>query len=114
MASSKRINREKTTVEAMISLHCRARHQAAEGGLCEACRQLRSYAFERLDRCPFGAAKPTCARCTVHCFRPSMAEEIRAVMSWAGPRMLFHHPLLALAHLWDGVRTRLMGRGKRS
>jgi len=33
-----------------------------------------------------------------------MRERIRAVMRYAGPRMLWRHPLLALLHLADGLQ----------
>jgi predicted amidophosphoribosyltransferase len=93
--------RERRTVEAMICLYCRGQH-GCPGDLCAACRELADYARARLERCPFGEAKPTCARCPVHCYRPEMRERIRAVMRYAGLRMLLRHPLLALGHLFDG------------
>ena len=43
--------------------------------------------------------KTFCSACKVHCYRPEMREKIRAVMRWAGPRMLFVHPVLAVRHL---------------
>jgi hypothetical protein len=46
----------------------------------------------------------TCAKCPVHCYRPELRERIRAVMRYAGPRMLFRHPRLAILHLWDRVK----------
>jgi hypothetical protein len=100
---SKRIEREKKTVEAMIRLYC-ADHHDAETGLCASCTELRDYALDRLSRCPFQEAKTTCAKCPVHCCRPAQREEIRAVMRYAGPRMIFRHPILALWHLVDGRR----------
>jgi hypothetical protein len=57
-------------------------------------------------RCPFGADKPTCANCTIHCYRAEMREQVREVMRYSGPRMMWRHPLLALAHLLiDGRRA---------
>jgi hypothetical protein len=96
----------------MIRLYCRGRH----GGLdapCGECDELTNYARLRLARCAFQDHKPTCARCTVHCYRAEMRERIRAVMRYAGPRMLFHHPLLALSHLMDRA-IRRPGRTKGS
>jgi hypothetical protein len=100
-----RLSREEKTLRAMVTIACRGRH-AAQGELCQGCEELLEYALDRLDRCPFKAKKPTCAECPIHCYRPSMREEIRAVMKYAGPRMMFRHPLLALAHLIDGLRYR--------
>jgi Nitrous oxide-stimulated promoter len=98
-----RIEREKRTVGAMIALHCRANH-ATGSNLCEDCRQLCDYAFARLERCPFGAGKTTCAKCPVHCYKPDMREQIRKVMRYSGPRMLYRHPVLALMHQIDSLR----------
>jgi hypothetical protein len=83
----------------MIVLYCRARH----GGraLCPTCSELAAYARQRLERCPFQADKPTCVSCPVHCYSPTQREAVRQVMRWAGPRMLLHHPILALRHLLD-------------
>lgn len=98
-----RLSRERKTIEAMVRIACRGRH-ATRDGLCDRCDALLSYALERLDRCPFQADKPTCAQCPIHCYRSPMRDEIRAVMTYAGPRMLFRRPLLALAHLFDRLR----------
>ncbi|MDR2525428.1 MAG: nitrous oxide-stimulated promoter family protein, partial [Oscillospiraceae bacterium] len=32
------------------------------------------------------------------CYRADMREKIRAVMRYAGPRMLLHHPVMAIRH----------------
>jgi hypothetical protein len=98
-----RLAREARTVETMIHLYCRGRHGAA-ADLCPECRELADYVAKRLDGCPFKEGKTTCARCAVHCYRPGMRERIRAVMRYAGPRMLWRHPLLALRHIVDGLR----------
>ena len=100
-----RIAREKRTVRAMIGIYCRA-HHATSGQLCDDCSELLEYAYGRLGRCPFGADKPTCADCTVHCYKPAMRDRARAVMRYAGPRMLFKHPILALLHVLDARRNR--------
>jgi hypothetical protein len=95
-----RLSREKKTVEAMIGLFCRGRHGSAPV-VCASCAALTAYAFSRIDRCPFGASKPACSRCAVHCYKPDMQETIRRVMRYSGPRMPLRHPLLTLWHLGD-------------
>jgi hypothetical protein len=100
-----RIRREKRTVEAMVRMYCRG-HHGKRAGLCEGCAALLDYAHARLDGCRFGEGKTTCARCAVHCYRPEMRERIRAVMRWAGPRMLLRHPVMAVRHVVDGTRSR--------
>jgi len=96
-----RIDRERKTVEAMARIFCRNRHQR---DLCPECSKLLAYACRRLDGCPFGGKKPACAKCPIHCYKPDMRERIRAVMRYAGPRMVWRHPVLAAFHLIDSRR----------
>jgi len=98
-----RLARELATVRAMVAIRCRDRHGCG-GDLCSECEELMDYATRRLDRCVFGDDKPTCANCTVHCYNAEMRERVRTVMRYAGPRMMWRHPLLALAHVVDGRR----------
>lgn len=98
---NKRLIRESKTVRKMIALYCHAHHSTSGESLCDDCRVLSEYALERIKGCPFGADKPTCDRCPIHCYRPEMREKIRQVMRYAGPRMLWHHPYLAMMHLID-------------
>ena len=95
------IENEKTTVSQMVRLYCRSHHDSRE--LCEQCRELLGYALSRLDLCRFGDSKPTCKNCPIHCYKPSMRGQMRRVMRYAGPRMLWHHPLTALRHLSDDL-----------
>jgi len=96
-----RIAREKKTIAAMVQLYCRKKHGGG-GTLCDECSELLDYATCRLDRCPYGPQKPTCAKCPVHCYKPQMREQVKEVMRFAGPRMLLRHPILAVRHLLDG------------
>ena len=97
-----RLQREARTVEAMIRRYCRDHHHSPE--LCHECTVLLAYARKRLHHCPFQENKPTCGKCSVHCYAPQQRQRIQAVMRYAGPRMLFSHPILALLHLLDGLR----------
>ncbi len=92
-----RDSREKRTIRAMIRIYCRDTH----GGktLCAECTELLEYAFRRIDKCPYGLKKPACNDCTIHCYSPKMREEVKKVMRHAGPKMIFRHPVLAIAHL---------------
>ena len=92
-----RIESEKKTVGMMVRLYCRRYEGNKE--LCQDCSQLLSYAGARLDRCKFGNEKPTCKKCPIHCYKPDMREKMRAVMRWAGPRMMLYHPIEAIKHL---------------
>lgn len=99
-----RLRRERRTIESMLRIYCRDHHQPIEGGLCAECAALHNYSQKRLELCPFQEKKPTCAKCPVHCYKPVERERIRVVMRYAGPRMIFRHPVLALLHLVDGLR----------
>ena len=101
-----RMARERKTVAAMISLYCNAEHRVK--GLCPDCTGLRDYALERLEKCPFQEGKTVCSRCPVHCYKSSMRDGIRAAMRYAGPRMIYRHPLMALFHLIDRRRQELL------
>jgi hypothetical protein len=101
--SSKRTQREAKTVEVMIHRFCTDQH-GTKGMLCHDCQELLAYAHRRLHHCPFQEHKTTCGKCPVHCYTPANREKIREVMRYAGPRMLLSHPILALAHLLDGLR----------
>lgn len=100
--TGKRISREKLTIYKMITLYERSNPDAiAEPAHYQA---LYEYAVKRLDKCVFGEEKPACKQCPVHCYQPVKREEMKKIMRWAGPRMLWHHPILAILHLIDDKR----------
>ena len=93
-----RIEEEKKTVEQMIRLYCRLK----EGNetLCDECSELLEYAHKRLEHCKFGELKTTCRKCPIHCYKPVLREKMCEGMRFAGPRMMWYHPLDAIKHLW--------------
>ncbi len=100
----RRLRRERKTVAAMQRIYCRANHGTARG-LCAECDELKAYSEARLAACPYGWEKPPCSECTIHCYKPERREQIRAVMRYAGPRMFFRHPILAVHHLLNKRKT---------
>jgi hypothetical protein len=98
-----RLKREWKTMEAMIKIHCRDHHGAAPA-LCAECQGLLDYANVRLDRCRFGEDKPICAKCPVHCYQKARRDQVKTVMRYAGPRMMWEHPITSLRHWLDGFR----------
>ena len=98
-----RLARELKTIKVMLRISCCDRHGTAVG-LCEDCAALSDYAARRLAGCPYGAEKPTCANCQIHCYGPREREQVREMMRYAGPRMMLRHPYLALMHVIDGRR----------
>ena len=96
-----RMRREEKTVAAMVRIYCCDQH-GTKAGLCADCEALLAYAHARLEHCPYQERKSTCAKCPIHCYKPAMRAQMRAVMRYAGPRMLLRHPLMAVLHLVDG------------
>lgn len=93
------IEKEKKKIEIMIQMYCRKLHNP-ENQICQSCLVLYEYAEKRLENCQFGENKPTCKNCHIHCYKPDMREEIRKVMRYAGPRMIYPHPIKGFHHLF--------------
>ncbi len=99
----KSVKSEKRILEIMIGMFYQ--HAVQKGNQCADCSELQAYAFKRIDKCKFGHAKPNCKDCPVHCYSPAMREKIREVMRYAGPRMIFRHPVMAIRHLLSQKKT---------
>jgi hypothetical protein len=99
-----RLKREHETLVCMAVIYCADNHAPERGSLCEQCSNLMRYAQVRLQKCPYGAAKPTCAKCVIHCYKKLQREQVRAIMRYAGPRMPWRHPIRALTHILDKLR----------
>lgn len=93
---------EKKLVSLMIELY-RKGHKNQEG-IDEECQELITYSDARIDTCPYMETKTFCSKCKTHCYKPDMREKIKQVMRYAGPRMLFHHPVMAIKHLIEEKR----------
>ncbi|OEF98149.1 nitrous oxide-stimulated promoter family protein [Desulfuribacillus alkaliarsenatis] len=96
----KRIIRELETIEKMIYIYCKDKHGTG-GILCSDCHNLLEYARKRLHMCPHGESKPVCGNCKIHCYKKDKRQQVIDVMRYAGPRMTYKHPILALYHLLD-------------
>ena len=73
------IEREQRTAEQMIRIYCR-------------------YKEGNKELCTFGEQKKTCRNCPIHCYKPEMKKRMREVMRYAGPRMIFFHPITTIKH----------------
>jgi hypothetical protein len=87
----------------MINIFCKGHHNT-KSGICSECNELLDYAHSRLNKCPFSEDKPTCAKCTVHCYIPVMRGKAKVVMRYSGPKMIYSHPVLAVLHIKDSRR----------
>jgi len=69
---------------------------------------LKAYTHKRIAQCRYRnePEKPFCNVCPVHCYKPEMRRQIRIVMRYSGPRMLFRHPVLSLQHLIGTIRSK--------
>ena len=101
-----RLHREWTTMQVMVGIYCNGHGHSCPPGqsLCTDCAGFLTYAERRLQKCPYGPAKPTCAKCPIHCYKPAPREFAREVMRYAGPRMVLRHPWLSLTHFLDKAR----------
>lgn len=111
-----RIEIEKETVVQMIGIYCKGHHKeewkkkkkeiklmdpsAKTSCLCDECADLQAYALKRLSYCKFGEEKKFCSQCPVHCYHPKYKEKVKKVMKYSGPRILFHHPILVIKHMF--------------
>lgn len=112
-AIAKKRARELRTVSQMIAIYCAGNHAHDEHGdrterteqaecgepLCAACKEIDEYAALRTRKCRRMENKISCELCQNHCYAPEMQERIREVMRYAGPRMIWHHPIAAIRHL---------------
>jgi hypothetical protein len=104
MEATNHLDREFLTMTRMVGIYCADHHGRTKDNLCADCAQFLDYAQLRLEKCPYGEDKPTCANCPVHCYKPVQRAQAKAIMRYAGPRMLLRHPLLTIAHQLDGFR----------
>lgn len=94
---------EEKTVSKMIEIYCRKAHDSKSNTLCPNCSKLLDYAGDRIEHCPHGERKPVCAKCKVHCYKPLMRTEIKKVMRYSGPKMIYKSPFLSLRYLFRKV-----------
>jgi hypothetical protein len=101
---SKIIEREKRMVEAMVLIYCEA-HHGGSGAPCVKCAELGVYAKSRLENCRYQEKKPVCGRCGLTCYNMQNKEYAETIFNYAGPRMMFEHPLLGLQHFLDAFKN---------
>lgn len=99
-----KIVKEKRIVSSMVKIYCKRHHQ--QNDLCDECKAVLEYAYSKIDRCPFIATKSFCSNCKVHCYQKDKREQIKEVMRYSGPLMLWYHPFIALEHVFSKWRKR--------
>ena len=94
-----KIEKEKDIVKFMIQYYCIKNHN--KKSICMSCIDLMNYAHEKLRICPFGKKKTSCLKCKIHCYTKEKREEIRKVMSYVGPRMIYLMPIQYIKHIFN-------------
>lgn len=95
---AKKREKEKKTVRFMIEIYCHKKHHTKGSNLCDECEKLADYAEKRVDHCPYMETKTFCSKCKTHCYKADMREQIRQVMRFSGPRMIFYCPKMVIKH----------------
>ena len=103
-------------VDSMIDLYAAVRQpnalqsgaESIDGEASIDAEALKAYTHTRIEQCRYRGKleKPFCNACPVHCYKPDMRRQIRTVMRYSGPRMLFRHPVLSLQHLIGTIRSK--------
>ncbi len=74
--------------------------------LCSECADLLVYAEKRRAFCPKDP-KPFCSYCETHCYKADKREEMRVLMTYAGPRsMVRGHAIDGIKHLIEGLAAK--------
>ncbi len=102
--TTRRLAREYKTMAVMVDIYCADHHGDADERPCPDCQAFLAYAAQRLEKCPYGTEKPTCANCPIHCYKRTPRAQAKQIMRYAGPRMTLRHPWLALMHILDKFR----------
>jgi hypothetical protein len=100
-----KIEKEKRISFLMIDLYYKKRKNESISK-----EELKEYVELRLDKCPFQENKTFCSNCKIHCYKKDMKEQIKKVMRYSGPKMIFHHPILAIKHLIESKRENKYGK----
>lgn len=82
----------------MVWLYCSKKEK--NNKLCDKCLDLIEYSTKRLDNCPYAKEKPSCKKCPKHCYKKEYRENIREVMRFSAPRMIFYYPKETLRHFF--------------
>ncbi len=101
--SKNRLDKERKTIRTMVRMYCKKTHYP-KSEFCDDCLELFEYTSKRLDYCQFGENKPICEKCPIHCYKPEMREKVRKIMRYAGPRMIYTHPIMGFRHLFKKMK----------
>ncbi|HJF20402.1 MAG TPA: nitrous oxide-stimulated promoter family protein [Enterococcus columbae] len=89
------ITEEKALIQIMIQLYYQ-KHPTETIGY----QEMLDYALQRLSLCRFGEQKTTRKKCPVHCYQKNYREQMKKIMRYSGPHMLYRHPLYSIKHYY--------------
>jgi hypothetical protein len=111
-----KLRRDLQVLTTFVTLYCDGRHPDAKRtplklprlpvsigaadppALCAECGQLLAHALVKRVQCRYDP-KPTCKKCTTHCYGPMYRAQIRAAMKYSGRRLVLAGRLDYLWHL---------------
>ena len=96
-------HKDKVLLEKFIGVYCRKKHGGDGVPLCAECSELKTYAFEKLDKCPFDP-KPKCKDCRVHCYKDPYRQKIKEVMKFSGIHFCQTRPARLAVQISDEVK----------
>ncbi len=82
------ISERKSSTESIISFYCRKNHGGTE--LCDNCKELRDYAFERIDDCKNNENCTRCKGCPTRCFNSDMDIRMSEVLNSCRLTIILH------------------------
>ena len=80
--------------------------------MCESCQALLDYAKMRSEKCPRKGEKTFCNTCPIHCYKPEYRAKVKEDMKYAGPRMLYTHPIIAIKHTINTCKHKIEQKSK--
>lgn len=107
------LEQENQVVKTMIGIYCKGnKHSREKGHLCESCQALLDYAKKRSEKCPRKGEKTFCNTCPIHCYKPEYRAKVKEVMKYAGPRMLYTHPIITMKHTINTCKHKMEQKSK--
>lgn len=93
----------KKVVSKMIDMYCKG-HNHSVVTPCGECQDLKDYVYGKIEACPFVEKKIFCSSCKIHCYNTEMKNNIKDVMRYSGPRIVFYHPILCIKHALEYIK----------
>ena len=97
--------REKRTVALMIRLYCRKKHGTKKIFVPNA-KHFRSMRCSAVINAPLWKPRPFALTAVCIVTSRKCVKKIREVMRFSGPRMILHHPVMAVRHVIESKKEK--------